>query len=207
MLGVWAARRVGMLTSTPDLRSDGWQVLLELLHRVPGSAARLFHAARRRLISLLRRRGARDPEWIADEAFHRTATRLANKEQLRGDAIAYVTAVARRIALEEGRRSARLFALTAEPVADTGEPAADRARREALESCLAALPADDRALLLAYHAGRGVERIARRAQLALERGVEPGALRVRAHRLRARFAVMVREELARRIAALPVPFR
>lgn len=196
-----------MLTSTPDLRSNGWQVLLEALHRVPGSAARLFHAARRRLIALLRRRGCRDPEWVADEAFHRTAARLANKERLQGDAIAYVTAVARRVALEEGRRSARMFALTEEPAVDAGEPIADRVRREALEACLAALPADDRALLLAYHAGRGVERIARRAQLALERGVESGALRVRAHRLRARFAVMVREELARRIAALPAPFR
>jgi hypothetical protein len=187
-----------MLTSTPDLRSDGWQALLELLHRVPGSAARLFHAARRRLISLLRRRGCRDPEWVADEAFHRTATRLSSNTQLEGDAIAYVTAVARRIALEEGRRSARMFALTAEPVADTGEPAADRVRREALDACLAALSEDDRALLLQYHAGRGVERIARRAQLALQYGVEPGALRVRAHRLRLRFAVLVRAELARR---------
>ena len=73
-------------------------------------------------------------------------------------------------------------------------------RREALETCLAALSDDDRRLLLAYHAGRGVERIARRAQLALELGVEPGALRVRAHRLRVRFGVMVRAELS---AAMP----
>jgi DNA-directed RNA polymerase specialized sigma24 family protein len=184
-----------MLTST---HSDGWQVLLACLHQVPAAAARMFHAARRRLIALLRRRGCDDPEWVADEAFHRTAKRLANKA-LHGDAIAYVTAVARRIALEEGRRSARLFALTCEPVADV-EPTVDRARREALEACLAALPDDDRALLLAYHAGRGVERIARRAQLAVQHGVEPGALRVRAHRLRSRFAVMVRAELARRLA-------
>jgi DNA-directed RNA polymerase specialized sigma24 family protein len=189
-----------MLTST---HSDGWQVLLACLHQVPTAAARLFHAARRRLIALLRRRGCHDPEWVADEAFQRTATRLAAKaELLQGDAIAYVTAVARRIALEEGRRSARMFALTCEPVAET-EPAVERVRREALEACLAALPEDDRALLLAYHAGRGVERIARRAQLAVQRGVERGALRVRAHRLRSRFAVMVRAELARRLALVP----
>jgi hypothetical protein len=189
-----------MLTSTPDLRGDGWRVLLECLHRVPGSAARLFHATRRRLIALLRRRGCRDPEWVADEAFHRTATRLANNEQLLGDAIAYVTSVARRVALEERRRSARMFALTDEPAADAGEPVADRVRREALDACLAALADGERELLLAYHGGRGVERIARRAQLAVQLGVEPGALRVRAHRLRARFAVMVRAELARRMA-------
>lgn len=186
-----------MLTSAHP-GNYGWQVLLECLHQVPAAAARLFHAARRRLIALLRRRGCRDPEWVADEAFHRTAAKLAS-QPLQGDAIAYVTAVARRIALEEGRRSSRMFALTCEPVADTGEPAIDRVRREALEACLAALPEDDRTLLLAYHAGRGVERIARRAQLAVQRGVEQGALRVRAHRLRARFAVMVRAELARRL--------
>ena len=189
-----------MPTSTLDLRGDGWRALLACLHRVPGSAARLFHAARRRLIALLRGRGCRDPEWVADEAFHRTATRLANNEQLHGDAIAYVTAVARRVALEERRRSARMFALTDEPVAEAGEPAADRVRREVLDACLAALPEGDRALLLAYHGGRGMERITRRAQLAAQLGVEPVALRVRAHRLRARFAVLVRAELARRMA-------
>ncbi len=189
-----------MLTSTQDLRGDGWRALLACLHRAPSSAARLFHAARRRLIALLRGRGCRDPEWVADEAFHRTAARLANNEQLHGDAIAYVTAVARRVALEEQRRSARMFALADEPVADPGEPAAERVRREALDACLAMLPDADRALLLAYHGGRGVERITRRAQLAAQLGVEPVALRVRAHRLRTRFAVMVRAELARRLA-------
>ena len=175
-----------MHTSTADLRRDGWEALLEC-----------FQSARRRLIGLLRRRGCRDPEWVADEAFLMTAVRLANNE-LRGDAFAYLTAVARRIALAEGRRSARTLALEIDPAADAGEPPADRARREALEACLAKLSDDDRALLLAYHTGRGVERIARRAQLALQLGIEPGALRVRAHRLRARFSVMVREELARR---------
>lgn len=181
-------------SSCSNARSDGWQALLGWLDPVPSLAAKRYLTARARLIRLHRRRGAADPEWIVDEAFSRTAMRLGDGLPRRGDAIAYVTAVARLVALEDVRRRARMHRLTGEPAAAARELPDDR--RDALEACLDALPEVDRQLLLAYHAGRGVERIARRAQLAARMGLQLGALRTRAHRLRLSLAARLRDQAA-----------
>lgn len=179
-------------SSCSNARSDGWQALLGWLDPAPSLAAKRYLTARARLIRAMRRRGAADPEWIVDEAFSRTAVRLADGLPRCGDAVAYVTAVARLVALEDNRRRARQHRLAGEPAAAAARDLPDE-RRDALDACLASLSEIDRQLLLAYHAGRGVERIARRAQLAAHLGLQLGALRTRAHRLRLSLAARLRD--------------
>jgi RNA polymerase sigma-70 factor (ECF subfamily) len=67
------------------------------------------------------------------------------------------------------------------PDADAPDPADDLTLRDALESFLTALPAEDRAIMLRrYYDGEPIESIAR------ETGLRAGTVRVRLHRLRER---------------------
>ena len=67
------------------------------------------------------------------------------------------------------------------PDADAPDPADDLTLRDALESFLSALPAEDRAIMLRrYYDGEPIESIAR------ETGLRAGTVRVRLHRLRER---------------------
>ena len=67
------------------------------------------------------------------------------------------------------------------PDVDAPDPADDLTLRDALESFLTALPAEDRAIMLRrYYDGEPIESIAR------ETGLRAGTVRVRLHRLRER---------------------
>jgi DNA-directed RNA polymerase specialized sigma24 family protein len=174
--------------STASAKGSGWEHLLALLDPDPERAARRYREVRGRLVDLFRWRRLGAAEDLADETLHRVSAKLAEGETIRGEPAAYIAGVARRVALEAGRREKRTVPLTEErvpatielePVDDDGE-----ARDRCASRCLGELPAAARDLMVRYHVGRGRSRIAERRQIADDLGIPLNALRIRVHRLR-----------------------
>lgn len=148
-------------------------------------AAASYEEIRRRLVWLFAWRLGEAADELADEAIDRVARRLAQGTAIRAERpFAYFRGVARNVAqemLRECQRERQAFAAVLGP----GEPAPDDPRLACLESCLDRLPAEQRRLILRYHAGGG--RYGRQ-RLARELGIPVNALRIRAHRLRRQLA-------------------
>ena len=122
--------------------------------------------------------------------FDRVARRLEEGLQVTAsDPYALFHGVALFVLLEHRRRPARVVPLEAAPAApDPPDPAfeaAQQRRLECLSRCLAELPAESRRLLEQYHRDEPAGRIRARRELADSLGIEPGALRLRAFRIRA----------------------
>jgi DNA-directed RNA polymerase specialized sigma24 family protein len=174
--------------STSSEKGSGWERLLALLDPDPVRAARRYREARGRLIDLFRWRRLGAAEDLADDTLHRVSARLAEGEIIRGELGAYIAGVARRVALEAGRRQKRTVPLTEEraPATVEIEPPTDdhEARDRCATRCLDELPGGARDLIVRYHVGRGRTRIAERRRIADELGIPMNALRIRVHRMR-----------------------
>ena len=162
-----------------SLSSDAFQRLLSVLDADPDSAARAYERLRVRTIGLFRWWGAADADALADAALDRVARKLSEGTSVRGEAIgAYVRGVARMILHESRRADERRAAAAAVPP----PAAADERVLGCLDSCLARLETPERDLVLRYYADGKAADVRRR--LSVDMGVSPGALRLRAHRLR-----------------------
>ena len=83
-------------------------------------------------------------------------------------------------------------------VANASDARSDEELADALEACLATLPAGARDLLARYYSADGRKRIALRQQMAEEMGMELNALRNRALRLRERLEECVQKRTGRK---------
>ena len=164
------------------LTAQAFDRLLGALNPDRERAAAAYEALRERLIGLLRWWGAAHPEDLADETLDRVARKLDTGVEIPDGSLgAYVRGVARMVFYEWTRRP------RPEHIAiEVGTTAAgdDHRALTQLDGCLDRLAAEDRRLLLRYY-GDGRSADVRRL-LAVELGVSPSALRIRAHRLRAR---------------------
>ena len=163
--------------------SSIWHRFLTALDPDPRVAASKYHELREQLMETFRRHGLSATADLADEAIDRAVRHLARGHVRHVPA--FVLGVARRLVLERRRAATRLV-----PLRDDGlpsrddphdEPAAHRLAQ--LERLLGELPAETRALVLAYHAHDDHDRT-RRARLAEGLGTGLNALRIRMHRLR-----------------------
>lgn len=162
-----------------SLSSDAFQRLLSVLDADPDGAGKAYERLRLRTIGLFRWWGAPDADALADAALDRVARKLSEGAPVPGQAIgAYVRGVARMILLESRRADERRAAAAAVPP----PAAADERVLGCLDSCLARLETPERDLVLRYYADGKAADVRRR--LSVEMGVTPGALRLRAHRLR-----------------------
>ena len=168
------------------LTKDSLDRLLAALHPERDQAGREYEIIRRKLVKLFQWRGCVSPEDMTDETLNRIAKKMEAGEVIR-DVQAYVGGVARLVWLESVKaqqRERRTFDQLAQLVA---MPEADPAKQRlaCFESCLAALPAASRDLIVDYHRKEKRARIELRKQLAERLGIELNALRIRAHRIRA----------------------
>jgi DNA-directed RNA polymerase specialized sigma24 family protein len=166
---------------------DGWEALLGLLGGSRAQAAERYRELRGRLVRLFEFRGFSTAPDLADETLDRVARKLAEGVQIQAeDPARYVAGVARFVAMEASRAQRRLQPL--DDAIPTPTPEGDPEARVSacLDECLATLPEAARALLLDYQVGEGSERIDNRKRLAERLGIPLNALRIRAHRLRAR---------------------
>lgn len=155
-----------------------------------------YERIRSRLIRFFSIHQARSPEDLADTAFNRIARRIADGEEIR-NARQYLSGIGR-ILLFEDREKRRQEEHVLRMVANASDARSDEELADALEACLATLPAGARDLLARYYSADGRKRIALRQQMAEEMGMELNALRNRALRLRERLEECVQKRTGRK---------
>lgn len=184
-----------------DWEGENFERLLEWLDPDRERAGARYEEIRRALIKIFAGRGCAEPEDLADETLRRVCrkVRLLAPTYV-GDPACYFYGVAQNVHLESLRRLRRRAArlkLVENSQRGVGVGARDFEREyDCLESCLAELPEASRQLVLDYYRDTGAARIAGRGRLAERLGIGAGALRLRAHRLRATLERCVRARLA-----------
>ena len=165
------------------------QTLLAHLDPSPERAGMLYNRHRQRLVQFFTWERVIDPAALADEVIDRVARRLHDGEVIPRLG-AYFLGVARLVALEDHRRAEQIGTTLREYQRQVRQqqgpaPAAEtQMALSCLDECLARLSPDRRAFILEYYGGDPGTRIATRQRLGERLGLQPGALRNRALRLR-----------------------
>jgi DNA-directed RNA polymerase specialized sigma24 family protein len=184
----------GSSTARWSLTREALARLLERLDGDPEAAALRYEALRVRLIDYFDWKGAQRPEVAADETLDRMARRLDEGEAIeRIEAYAY--GVARLVLLEHLRQQQREHRATAGAALELARPADahEDARIACLTFCLQQLPAEERALIVAYYEGAGRLHLESRKALATRLGIGYTTLKTRTHRLRIRLEACLRK--------------
>ena len=171
-----------------ELTPASFERLLMALDSDRDRAAVGYENLRLKLIRFFELRGCQSSEVYADHVMDRLARRIDAGERIE-NVYSYCYGIARKFLLEVQRQSAResdaLKSLTQSQNGGLGvEEAADA--RKLLAQCMAQLPTESRDLLLAYYQLDKQAGIDRRKELANRLGIPLNALRLRAHRIRAR---------------------
>lgn len=172
--------------SMPFLRGE-WKISPEMfdaflawLDPDRNKAGRRYEDIRRRLIKIFASRGCFCPEDLADETINRVIAKVHEiKEDYHGDPARYFGGVARNVFHEYARKRA---VPTVQPRPDS--PESREQALSCLDKCLEEIPVDNSSLILRYYEGQKGSRIRNRNEMARELGMEPNALRIRAHRIR-----------------------
>jgi len=167
--------------------------------RAEGAEGLAYEALRRRLIQFYRLHVPAEADDLADIALDRLARKIHQGTDVASVPL-YALGIARMVLHEARARGARRRAAEVDPTllpdeGDEQEAAASETVFAALSQCLDAAGAQARALILAYYAADGAERIAVRQRLATERRISINALRNRALRLRETLEECVRTRL------------
>jgi RNA polymerase sigma factor (sigma-70 family) len=168
------------------LEQEDFDRLLAWLDLDSERAAVLYEKIRWRLIAVLASRNCPVPEELADETIDRVARRVVDIQATYvGDKAIYFLGVANNVHHEYLKRPTLL-----PPPPESRESATDLAIKEethrCLEQCLEKLPADSRHLIRQYYLEDKQAKIDLRKQTAIELGISPSTLRLRALRLRAK---------------------
>lgn len=175
--------------------------LAELLARLDadfGQAGLEYERLRRVLIKFFDWRGASSPDECADDCLDRLARRLSEELRVQ-DVRSFALGIARLVLLER-RRQPMMSSIDLLPERVTAAAPAPAEReaplRDCFDRCLAALPAENRSLVIAYYEGQRDRKIANRQHLSASMGLSENALRSRVQRLRDRLETCVQTCLA-----------
>jgi len=142
-----------------------------------------YETIRSGLVRIFAAKGFSNAEDLADEAINRVVTRLSEiRETYVGEPAAYFHGVARNLVLEQRRR--KEFPTDTIPFS-YNQDAIHSDEYECLIRCLQFMTTHDRNLILDYHVYEGHDKIETHKAIARELAISEGALRLRAHRLRA----------------------
>ena len=163
--------------------TDPFDALLEWLDPDRDKAAERYEVIRAGLIRMFVSKGLSDAEHYTDQTIDRVVKRLPElRENYVGDPVRYFHGVARNLMLEYRRRKE----VTIDELPQNLTQEAGRSdTQECLSKCLKQLPRDKRELILDYHLYQGHAKIQHHREMAGELSISEGALRTRAHHLRA----------------------
>lgn len=169
-----------------SMTAAGFARLLARLDPNADRAAEEYERFRLMLVKFFDWRGARQPDECADETIDRLVVKLDLETQI-VDVRRYAYGIARLVLLERLRDQAQapiddhadLSRLRAPAAADGAAPL-----RQCFERCLAALPGENRAVVLQYYAVEGPAKSENRRRLGRSLGISENALRSRVHRIR-----------------------
>ena len=160
-----------------------FDALLEWLDPDRDTAGKRYESLRAGLVRMFVSKGISDAGHFADETMDRVMKRLPEiRASYVGDPAKYFHGVARNLILEAKRRKEVVTEVLPEclmkdpEISDTSE---------CLSRCLKLLPRDKQELILDYHLYHGHAKIEHHRQMAVELAISEGALRTRAHHLRA----------------------
>ena len=150
-------------------------------------AARMYVQLRHDLAKTFLWRRCSDPEGMTDEVFDRVAKKVRDvRPTYKGDPRLYFRAVANNLVKENFKKVKTQIALEDVDLTKQLSSEADAenaAIEECLQSCLQALSADKRELILGYYAKEKQAKINHRRELAQRFGITVETLRVRTHRI------------------------
>jgi len=176
------------LTSGPsttkgwDLSQEAFDQLLSWLNPDRESAGTKYEEIRRRLIKIFTCRGCLTPQDLADDTINRVAKRVSEiAPSYVGDPALYFLGVAHNVCLEYFRKKP-------EPEPPPPDDPSEQKEKvdECLEQCMQRLNPKTRELILEYYREEKHSKIDHRKELAQQLGIAMNALRIQAHRIRAK---------------------
>lgn len=170
------------MLSTATITKELFDALLEWLDPGREAAGRKYETIRAGLIRVFISKGFADAEDLADETLNRVSRKLPDVGEDYGKKVAYCRGVARNIMLEAWRRKE---VATDKLPERPSEAAATTDRYDCLLKCLERLPEERRETILDYYLHEGGRKIELHKRMAEDLGITPGALRTRAHHIRA----------------------
>lgn len=177
---------MGDSQKTDTLPSSEW---LTLLDSDPSAASDKYSELSRGLVRYFEWNRSFEPEDMAQETLLRGFRRLRDGASITiGDPRGYFWGIAYNV-LREGWKPRREVCIDGKdfPISDSEFRQLNRAEQSIfLRECLEALPAKEKEMLVAYAEGQGAEWGGRN-------GIEPGALRLRIHRLRQKLELQAAE--------------
>ncbi|HEX9959500.1 MAG TPA: RNA polymerase sigma factor [Pyrinomonadaceae bacterium] len=178
------------------INQENFDVLLNWLDRNREIAGQKYEKIRRRLIRIFLGRGCFEAEELADETINRVTRRLPQvAADYVGEPTHYFYAVANKIHLEWLRKQKKINEL---PLNETHNHAETESETEyeCLETCLEALPNEQRGLIVEYYRDEKSAKIENRRQIAEKLGINVSTLQVKAFRIRSRLKECLQKCLA-----------
>jgi len=163
-----------------------------MLDADPAQAALRYESLRQKLIKFFECRGAACAPDLADVTIDRVARKVEQDEPIAA-INRYFYAVARLVALEHFSRQVPRETPLDERVPSFIAGPGKSHLAECLGHCLAALPGEQRNLILDYYSDERQKKIDSRKRLAADLGIELNHLRIKVHRIRAGLEACVRK--------------
>lgn len=174
------------------ITKDSFDALLEWLDPNRDDAALLYEVIRAGLVRMFVSRGLMDAEFYADQTVDRVIKRLPEIRESYSDApVKYFHGVARNILREAARRKEIPTEVLPECLPRRG--LVDNELATCLHKCLGSLSQEKHELIHDYHVYDGHEKIDSHREMAQELSITIGALRTRAHHVRAGLEDCVRK--------------
>jgi DNA-directed RNA polymerase specialized sigma24 family protein len=174
-----------VMTRNVSLSQTAFDALLSRLDPDRDRAGARYELLRRKLVTFFEFQRVPSPDEASDVTLDRVCRRLAGGEQIQ-NVTAFILGVARLVAREALREQRRQYLAQADPLMHNESSSAESERRaRCFNRCLAALPSDQRRLIIEYCRGDWHARTLNRKRMALRLGIPPTALRLRIHRIRA----------------------
>ena len=166
-----------------SISQQSFDTLLSWLDTDRDTAGLKYEHIRTSLIRIFISNGFDDAEDLADLTINRVTVKIPDLiATYVGEPAAYFYAVARNVAHEARRRKE----IATDTIPEKREVISDPTDRyDCLVDCLKVLPGDKRDLILDYYLYEGKNKIAHHRLMAQNLGVTDGALRTRAHHIRA----------------------
>jgi RNA polymerase sigma factor (sigma-70 family) len=169
------------------LTQAAFDKLLALLDADRERAGERYEVVRQKLVKFFEWRGSRSPEDHADQTINRVTRKIDEGEEIE-NIQAYFYAVARLLFMEtlkEQKRAQTAIDQLPSPI-QVSDDKGPEFQHECFEKCLGNLPPESRELIIGYYQQEKRAKIDRRKELAARLGIPLNALRIRAHRIRAK---------------------
>jgi DNA-directed RNA polymerase specialized sigma24 family protein len=180
--------------------------LLRWLDADRDRAGQKYEDIRGKLVKLFSCRGCHIPEELADETMDRVCRKVSKiASGYLGNPELYFYGVANLVHHEYLRQKPQALAPPCVTEMHGGQEQQKEVEYDCLEKCIQGLEPQDRNLVVDYYRGEGRARADHRRKMAMNLGIHPSTLRVRAHRIRAVLENCVTQCVRRRQAETTGP--